>query len=144
VVGQDVLLLQPTAESAREARSALEKYRPQVPEAALDSARLLATELVANSIRHARLRDDQPIRLLIQLDDEVLRVEVHDEGTWSTHDPSDDGGWGLVLLERMADRFGIVTTDGTLVWFELDLGTGGRGAIAEAPAPKLTSHDGAA
>jgi hypothetical protein len=37
-------------------------------------------------------------------------------------DPSPDapGGWGLVLVDRIADRWGIIhSPDGTCVWFEL-------------------------
>jgi hypothetical protein len=30
-----------------------------------------------------------------------------------------ESGWGLYLVDRLADRWGIVTGDGTTVWFEL-------------------------
>jgi hypothetical protein len=47
----------------------------------------------------------------------------------------DSTGWGLFLVDRIADRWGAVQTDGeTRVWFELRPGANGRttsrGAIA--------------
>ena len=34
-------------------------------------------------------------------------------------DPEKAGGWGLWLVEQVADRWGIHGTGGTCVWFEL-------------------------
>ena len=31
-----------------------------------------------------------------------------------------DSGWGLYLVEQIADRWGVTQDDGTCVWFELD------------------------
>ena len=33
-------------------------------------------------------------------------------------------GWGLLLVERLAARWGVVASGTTLVWFELDLRAG--------------------
>ena len=43
-------------------------------------------------------------------------------------------GWGLYLVDQLADRWGVTNTHGTSVWFELDrrAGLGGDGSGAEA------------
>ena len=37
-----------------------------------------------------------------------------------------DGGWGLLLVERTADRWGSVQGEEHCVWFELDRAGGGQ------------------
>jgi anti-sigma regulatory factor (Ser/Thr protein kinase) len=80
--------------------------------------RLLATELVTNAFRHGR----PPITLVIDESPDHLRVEVADAGGGRprrTPEPGADGGWGLLLVEETADRWGVA--DGsTSVWFEID------------------------
>ena len=36
---------------------------------------------------------------------------------------SESSGWGLHLVDRIADRWGVVTKDRNEVWFEIDLFT---------------------
>jgi anti-sigma regulatory factor (Ser/Thr protein kinase) len=80
--------------------------------------RLLATELVTNAFRHGR----PPITLVIDEKPDSLRVEVADGGGGRPRrrpEPGADGGWGLLLVEATADRWGVA--DGsTSVWFEID------------------------
>ena len=80
---------------------------------------LLATELVTNAFRHG----SPPISLTIDRQAGALRVEVEDAGEGRPArepDPGPAGGWGLLLVEEAADRWGVV--DGsTNVWFEVDL-----------------------
>lgn len=89
--------------------------------------RLLVSELITNSVRHARLRPGDRIRLQVEVSDRVIRVEVSDPGEGfgaSIPEPGarEPGGWGLFLTERLADRWG-VDRDGewTTVWLESDL-----------------------
>ena len=96
-------------------------------------AALLTSELVANAVEHART----PVRLHIRLlADQVLRVEVHDDAGASDElealiadpparvDPLALRGRGLLLVRRLADRFGLSprADGGKAVWFELDPG----------------------
>src|SRR6267378_8662454 len=67
-------------ESAREARVALGKVAAHVPAAEFDDLRLLVTELVTNSLRHGGLGAGDAIHLVVQIEPETLRVEVHDPG----------------------------------------------------------------
>jgi anti-sigma regulatory factor (Ser/Thr protein kinase) len=90
---------------------------------------LLVSELVTNAVRHVN-RSTQPIELAVRIGDGAIRVEVGDGGAgFKPGKPKPrgaDGGFGLFLVERRASRWGVDTHDGTRVWFELDLGSGGR------------------
>lgn len=85
---------------------------------------LLVSELVTNSIRHAGLGSDGSIRLGILDFPDRVRVEVVDRGrgfrrTPYLRPPDDHGGWGLRMVDAVADRWGISDAGGTCVWFEL-------------------------
>ena len=88
----------------------------------METLRLLVTELVTNSVRHARA-DTVLLRVLVGRS--AIRTEVTDAGPG--FDPaetaslsSDRTGWGLFLVERLATRWGVNSnSDGTRVWFEL-------------------------
>jgi anti-sigma regulatory factor (Ser/Thr protein kinase) len=88
---------------------------------------LLVSELVTNSVRHARLRPPDTIRLRVEVSDRLLRVGVTDPGEGFGADILEPavrgpGGWGLFLTERLADRWGVDRESGwTTVWLELDL-----------------------
>jgi anti-sigma regulatory factor (Ser/Thr protein kinase) len=108
------------------ARAALTRWLSgHVPVEVLDDARLLASELVTNSIGHAGLSEAASLRLAVQLRGGALRVEVRDpgdSGTVAPRAPDYDvgGGFGLQLVERIATRWGVNRTGGTQVWFEVD------------------------
>jgi anti-sigma regulatory factor (Ser/Thr protein kinase) len=108
------------ARAATVARRAIEPaVRALDPERRADVL-LLTSELVTNAFRHG----SPPITLTIDSQAGCLRVEVEDVGDGRPArrpDPGPAGGWGLLLVEEAADRWGVV--DGsTNVWFEVDLG----------------------
>jgi anti-sigma regulatory factor (Ser/Thr protein kinase) len=114
-----------TAEAAAEARHALGDIADVLPDGRARDVRLLVSELVTNAVRHANLDAGDVIRLVIDLGDSMLRVEVHDPGggfvpTAPAPDPARPSGWGLYLVAELADRWGVDSDDRTLVWFELD------------------------
>lgn len=87
--------------------------------------RLLVTELVTNSIRHAGLSADEAVVLRIRAGSTV-RVEVWDGGagfTRAAQTPAQGAhsGWGLFLVERLSTRWGIERTSRTCVWAEIDV-----------------------
>jgi two-component sensor histidine kinase len=114
----------PTA--AREARHAVAggRFVPSGQEATL---LLLVSELVSNSVRHAGLGADEHIHLRARSDRECTYVEVCDGGRSGripvkreNADALDPGGLGLVLVDEMADRWGVACHEHeTCVWFEL-------------------------
>ena len=86
---------------------------------------LLISELVTNSVRHAGLDASQPLQLSVAADGDLVRLAVRDPGPGfdappPPTDPNHVGGWGLVLVEQLAERWG-VEHDGeaTVVWAEL-------------------------
>ena len=112
-----------TPEAAAEARHALAAIN--LTDGRERDVRLLVSELVTNAVRHANLAPGDAILLVIDLGDRVLRVEVHDPGGGfvpraPAPDPARPSGWGLYLVEELADRWGVDSDERTLVWFELD------------------------
>jgi anti-sigma regulatory factor (Ser/Thr protein kinase) len=115
------------ADSAAEARQALGDLAGRIPPERLQDVRLLVSELVTNAVRHADLDPDEAIRLTVEQSAAGLRVEVHDPGRgfdWTGRDRAADeaGGWGLYLVETLADRWGVDRTEVTTVWFEVEAG----------------------
>ncbi|MFI6346484.1 ATP-binding protein [Streptomyces sp. NPDC050560] len=88
-----------------------------------DVTALLVSELVTNAVRHA----DGPIRLAVsRTPRRTLLVEVSDQlpdpPRARTAEPDDEGGRGLQLLARSAQRWGTrLAGAGKTVWFELTL-----------------------
>lgn len=111
--------------SAGQARRWLEQQVPAgVAARAMDDLKLVTTELVENALVHGKGR----ILLRLETRPDVLRVEITDEGENAairirTHGP-EIGGWGLVLVDRLSDRWGAF--EGTThVWAELPTATAG-------------------
>ena len=120
--------LEPGPKCPGEARAALSPLAEALPTQVYLDACLLVSELVTNSVRHARLRPHDPIRLQVRVSDRLLRVEVSDPGEgFGANVPEPvaargPGGWGLFLTERLADRWGVDRESGwTTVWLEVDL-----------------------
>lgn len=119
------LKLRPTPGAVPDARKALDALDDQVSAQTLDDLRLLVSELVTNSVRHAGLAQSQAIELKVRVLPEIVRVEVNDQGTGfqptpRTAESDDQSGWGLYLVSRLADRWGVTSDGATRVWFELD------------------------
>ena len=112
--------------SARTARESLVAIGERVPRSVLDDLRLMVSELVTNSVRHAGGVPDRPVHLRLWLSDGTIRVEAADGGRgFDPTAPRERGGsgWGLMLVGRLATRWGVVAGEtGTTVWFERSLG----------------------
>jgi anti-sigma regulatory factor (Ser/Thr protein kinase) len=116
----DVLLaLPPDPAAARRARVALQGAR--LPEDLQHTVDLLATELIANAVRHAGLRPGQQITFAARFIGDFIRVEVHDPGPGFDPERSRGGkGFGLRMVDKLASRWGVEAGPGTRVWFEVD------------------------
>lgn len=119
------LTLRPTPGAVPDARKALDALDELVSAQTLDDLRLLVSELVTNSVRHAGLAQSQSIELRVKLLPDAVRVEVNDEGsgfqpTPRTAQSDEQSGWGLYLVSRLADRWGVTSDGVTRVWFELE------------------------
>jgi anti-sigma regulatory factor (Ser/Thr protein kinase) len=116
-------------EAPREARRSLDDLTETVSPGILDDLRLLVSELVTNSIRHAGVKEGTPIALRVVVTDSRVRAEVVDPGPGFERReivPSlyQTSGWGLYFVGEIADRWGVFHDHGTHVWFEVDLADG--------------------
>ena len=87
-----------------------------------DHVLIMVSELVTNSVLPGGASERDEIELSLAWRPDSLRVEVVDKGPGfgaSLADPDRQGGWGLQLVEKMADRWGVIRTDATIVWFEM-------------------------
>jgi anti-sigma regulatory factor (Ser/Thr protein kinase) len=112
-------------QAAAKARRALTRLRADLDPPLMETLRLLVTELVTNSVKHARA---ETVLLKVLVGRSAVWTEVTDEGPGfdaaSTGRPrTDQTGWGLFLVERLAHRWGVSReAEGTKVWFELRRG----------------------
>ena len=114
-----------TPEAGSAARRALVARNGALPHAVRDDVLLLMTELVTNAVRHAEGGPDLMVRVELRQRPGAVRVAVCDEGPGfvaevKAFSPDDTGGWGLLLVDRIADRWAVTSTaTGTCVWFEI-------------------------
>lgn len=105
------------------ARDAIRSLQPELPSDLLEDATLLVSELVTNGVKYG---GEGELRLEIEAERDRLRAEIVDQGSGFAPQtrqdrrmvPSDEGGWGLHLVETLADDWG-VHEGSTHVWFEL-------------------------
>lgn len=121
------------AEAALSARMALYDLDRPLPQDKLNDLMLCVTELVTNSIQHPSPAEAGEIEVAVRLSPASVRVEVGDCGPGFEpgnlrRDRGERGGWGLYIVDLLADRWGVERSDLTWVWFEMDLG--GSGAPA--------------
>jgi anti-sigma regulatory factor (Ser/Thr protein kinase) len=87
---------------------------------------LLVSELVTNSVLHAGVDPDSPVRLSISRDGDRVRVAVHDGGPGFLRppadlpDPAETGGRGFAIVAALSDAWGVEADgDGCTVWCEV-------------------------
>jgi anti-sigma regulatory factor (Ser/Thr protein kinase) len=89
-----------------------------------DSLRLIVSEVVTNGVMHGLSGDDGCVELVLEVERDRLRLEVVDDGAGFEPDPTpgpvdEPGGWGLFVVDRLADRWGVDAAGGTRVWLEM-------------------------
>jgi serine/threonine-protein kinase RsbW len=137
--GEIVLPAAPRAAGA--ARIVLRHWlRGHAPPPVVDDAVLVASELVANGVRHAGVTPDDAIRLGIELARDRVRIEVEDPGSAGAVAPrrpdfANGGGFGLNIVLALAARWGVLRDRTTRVWAELTWSPAG---------PPIPPADGAA
>lgn len=126
----------PDLEAPREARRFVERtLGREVGERWLETATLLVSELVTNAVMHT---DTDVVVAIDRADGRVVvSVTDRDPGSAEAVTPrrgrgtSDPTGRGLQIVDALADRWGVETSDTTkVVWFELALPDGAPTAAA--------------
>ena len=127
--------------AAAAARRALGGLRDLIGRRQLDDVYLLVSELVTNGVRHGGAGEDDLLELCVLRHGSRLRVVVTDWGPGFDGRPrprnraDQTGGWGLYLVERLADRWGVQPHgEATKVWFELTISVPARSGAAPGPA----------
>jgi anti-sigma regulatory factor (Ser/Thr protein kinase) len=91
-----------------------------------EDATLLVSELITNAVRHAMGSGLPEVELRIRIEPGRIRVVVSDPGGGFEPAPrlptaAEGSGWGLYLVDRIADRWGVLSKDRNEVWFEIDV-----------------------
>ena len=94
-----------------------------------DGARLAATELIENAVRHGDLGPTDTITLSGVATEDIVRIEIEQPssaaGVHVVHEGERDaaqGGFGLRIVEGLATKWGVRPDSPGAVWFELDRG----------------------
>jgi anti-sigma regulatory factor (Ser/Thr protein kinase) len=117
------LVLSPDDEAPARARRILRQLVGERLNGRLDAAELVVSELVTNAVLHGQRGGMHAIGLTIEETPRALRIEVTDRGPGFAEQepvPGQPGGWGLVVVGELADRWGIERSGrGVRVWAEL-------------------------
>lgn len=97
-----------------------------LPTRRLDDVLLGATELVSNAVRHSGAEGEGNLLMEVDVDERAVRVDIEDPGPG--FDPAEldepaplgTSGFGLHIVERIADRWGVYRGRGR-VWFAVDV-----------------------
>lgn len=108
---------------ARQAFNEVDLPRGLVPRA--DDLRLAVSEIVSNAIRHGGARAQDRIRMIVETNGSFVRVEVEQPSIAQPSvveprltDPQRVGGFGLRIVEKLADSWGTTPGPPGVVWFE--------------------------
>lgn len=112
--------------AARAARQSMRSLESYVPEEKVQDVNLLVSELVTNSVKHASLLQDQAIEIDAKPTERGIKIEVSNPGRAELTNKIEqramaESGWGLLLVAKIASRWGMSTNGSTRVWFEIDL-----------------------
>ncbi|GII76149.1 hypothetical protein Sru01_11310 [Sphaerisporangium rufum] len=131
-------------EAAGKARQYVrDKLGPDHP--ALDDLTLLVSEVVTNALVHSVSRQGGRVTLALADCWESVHVDVVDDGGETVPhvqgDVFSESGRGLLLVETIADRWGVYQDEaGRTVWFEVAYRRTRKGSRAPCP-PQRTSDE---
>lgn len=122
-----------------------------IEEPTIEVVSLLVTELVTNALRHSPEPAASDIDVRLESTADRVRVDVRNAGhgfEWdreATGRFTDPGGLGLVLVDKLADRWGVDGGGCTHVWLEVDRAPSGEreegaGSAASSQRTRQTSE----
>jgi anti-sigma regulatory factor (Ser/Thr protein kinase) len=108
------------------------------------NAKLVASELVSNAVRHSSCSPCDELDVRARLSDDLFEISVRDPGlseqTPQVQREPGIGGLGLAIVERAAERWGSTRPGGRVVWAQLSLRATPRspaGAASDRPGSQL-------
>jgi serine/threonine-protein kinase RsbW len=122
------------------ARRALREWEGHFEPELFYDLSLCVSELVTKSVQHALPGRDDEIELGVSRHDALVRAEVVErrQDVLVTQPAEMDGDdWGMFIVDRVADRWGVDRSAGTRVWCELDLAEDGRSRFGLVTARRL-------
>jgi anti-sigma regulatory factor (Ser/Thr protein kinase) len=102
-----------------------DELKDALPRRRLADVELIVSELATNSVRHSGCGDADELSLEANVEADRVRVRLFDPGKgFDAHTPrppssGSAGGYGLVLLDRLSDRWGVQRNGRFSVWFEV-------------------------
>jgi anti-sigma regulatory factor (Ser/Thr protein kinase) len=89
-----------------------------------DDLALMLGEVVTNAVLHGGVGVEERVRIGVVEHGATMTFSVYDPGPGFVPEPPDRrhaaGGWGLLIVDRLARRWGVAREDGqTRVWFEV-------------------------
>ncbi len=109
--------------SVTQARRYVHDHLTDAPPDVTDAVMVMTSELATNSIRHAAT----DFEVAVDRTPRTIRVGVTDRGsgvpTVLSPDPGQPSGRGLSIVSKLADDWGVTTTDANTktVWFTVTL-----------------------
>ena len=112
--------------AASVARRSVLSVQVDLPASIRNRLALLLSELVTNAIQHGGAGANETVLIRVASTLERVRVEVHDpgpNGVGARNRLEPEGGYGLLLLDRLSESWGHDKRDsgGSVAWFELAL-----------------------
>jgi anti-sigma regulatory factor (Ser/Thr protein kinase) len=93
---------------------------------------LCVSELVTNTVRHGAPSAGDEIELAVWRSETLIRAEIREprpDLVVAKPAAMRTGDWGMFIVDRVADRWGVDRNEGTLVWCEIDLASDGRSRL---------------
>jgi anti-sigma regulatory factor (Ser/Thr protein kinase) len=105
------------------ARRALRRWEGHFEPDMFYDLSLCVSELVTNTVHHGDLAGEE-IELVVKRGEQIARAEVRTprpDVAVATSPVAPPSGWGMFIVDRVADRWGVDRGEGTAVWCEIDL-----------------------
>jgi serine/threonine-protein kinase RsbW len=115
--------------SGRARQLAADLVRDRLPQVRADEFVLMVSELVNNAVCHAEPEEDGRISLQLEMEGGAVRAVVRDGASEfnferaTLDDPQREPHFGLVIVDELADRWGLSVDGKKAVWFEVDVST---------------------
>jgi hypothetical protein len=83
-----------------------------------DVVMLLTSEIISRAVERA---ERETVEMRVWMPHDVVRVEVHGSAAAIASRPEDEDGFGLMLIDEIADRWDVEEHAGpACIWFEID------------------------